>query len=48
VAAKYDGSKKRGLGRPRKAVEIVRLLLEMATQNTVIGLHEAARRAEQS
>jgi hypothetical protein len=39
VAAKYDGSKKRGrgLGRPRKAVEIVRLLLEMATQNTGLG-----------
>src|ERR1022692_1322718 len=37
VAAKYDGSKKRGPGRPRKAAEIVRLLLEMATQNTGWG-----------
>jgi hypothetical protein len=46
VAAKYDGSKKRGPGRPRKSVEIVRLLLEMATRNAM-GLHEAARRAEQ-
>src|ERR1022692_246041 len=34
VAAKYDGSKKRGPGRPRKAGEIVRLLVEMATRNT--------------
>ena len=34
VAAKYDGSKKRGPGRPKKAAEIVRLLLEMATRNT--------------
>jgi hypothetical protein len=33
VAAKYDGSKKRGPGRPRKSVEIVRLMLEMATRN---------------
>src|SRR5450631_439110 len=33
VAAKYDGSKKRRPGRPRKAAEIVRLLLEMARQN---------------
>jgi len=34
VAAKYDGSKKRDPGRPKKAAEIVRLLLEMATRNT--------------
>jgi putative transposase len=33
VAAKYDGSKKRGPGRPRKSVEMVLLLLEMATRN---------------
>jgi len=33
VAAKYDGSRKRRPGRPRKAAEIVRLLLEMARQN---------------
>jgi hypothetical protein len=37
VAAKYDGSKKRGPGRPKKAAEIVRLLLEMATRNTGWG-----------
>ena len=37
VAAKYDGSKKRVPGRPKKASEIVRLLLEMATQNTTWG-----------
>jgi putative transposase len=37
VAAKFDGSKKRGPGRPRKGEEIVRLLLEMAKQNTGWG-----------
>ena len=37
VAKKYDGSKKRGPGRPKKAAEIVRLLLEMATRNTGWG-----------
>jgi putative transposase len=37
VAAKYDGSRKRSPGPPRKSVEIVRLLLEMATQNTGWG-----------
>ena len=37
VAAKYDGSNERGPGRPKKASEIVRLLLEMATQNTTWG-----------
>jgi putative transposase len=37
VAARYDGSKKRGPGLPRKAAEIVRVLLEMATQNTGWG-----------
>jgi len=33
VAKKYDGSKKRGPGRPRKAVEIARLLIKIATEN---------------
>jgi hypothetical protein len=33
VAKKYDGSKKRGPGRPRKPSEIVRLLIKMATEN---------------
>jgi transposase InsO family protein len=37
VAATYDGNKKSGPGRPRKAAEIVRLLLEMATRNTGWG-----------
>ncbi|MEP6654336.1 MAG: hypothetical protein ABJA82_13320, partial [Myxococcales bacterium] len=37
VAAKYDGTKKGGPGRPKKAAEIVRLLLEMATRNTPWG-----------
>ena len=33
VARKYDGSKRRGPGRPRKPAEIIRLLLRMATEN---------------
>jgi putative transposase len=33
VAKKYDGSKKRGPGRPRKPAEIVRLLVKMAEEN---------------
>jgi transposase InsO family protein len=33
VAKKYDGSKKRGPGRPPKPSEIVRLLIKMATEN---------------
>ena len=33
VAKKYDGSSRRGPGRPRKAAEIVRLLLRMALEN---------------
>ncbi len=37
VAKKYDGSARRGLGRPRTAAEIVRLLIEMATRNTAWG-----------
>ena len=37
VARKYDGSSKRGLGRPGTAAEIVRLLVEMATRNTTWG-----------
>jgi putative transposase len=37
VAEKYDGSTKRRPGRPKKAAEIVRLLLEMATRNTTWG-----------
>ena len=34
VTKKYDGSARRGPGRPRKAAEIARLLVEMATRNT--------------
>jgi putative transposase len=37
VAKKYDGSARRGAGRPRTAAEIVRLLVEMATRNTNWG-----------
>src|SRR5579863_8490079 len=37
VAKKYDGSSKRGPGRPGTAAEIVRLLVEMATRNTTWG-----------
>ena len=33
VAQKYDGSKKRGPGRPRKPGEVVQLLLRMALEN---------------
>jgi transposase len=33
VAKKYDGSKKRGPGRPRKPSEILQLLNKMATEN---------------
>ena len=37
VARKYDGSARRGPGRPRTATEIVRLLVEMAIRNTSWG-----------
>jgi transposase len=37
VANKYDGSPKRGPGRPGTAGEIVQLLVEMATRNTTWG-----------
>jgi len=37
VAKKYDGSRKRGPGRPRKAHEIVKLLVRMATENPTWG-----------
>jgi transposase InsO family protein len=37
VAKKYDGSARRGSGRPRTAGQIVRLLVEMATRNTTWG-----------
>jgi putative transposase len=37
VAKKYDGSARRGPGRPRTAAKIVRLLVEMATRNTSWG-----------
>jgi transposase InsO family protein len=37
VAKKYDGSSRRGPGRPRTGAEIVRLLVEMATRNTGWG-----------
>jgi transposase InsO family protein len=37
VAKKYDGSARRGPGRPRTATEVVRLLIEMAARNTGWG-----------
>lgn len=37
VAKKYDGSTKRGPGRPRKPSEMVRLLIKMATENSDWG-----------
>ena len=37
VAKKYDGSARRGPGRPETAAEIVRLLVAMATRNTSWG-----------
>ena len=37
VAKKYDGSARRGLGRPRTVAEIARLLVEMARLNTGWG-----------
>ena len=33
IAKKYDGSKKRGSGRPRKPAEVERLILQMARDN---------------
>jgi transposase InsO family protein len=33
IARKYDGSEKRGLGRPRTAVEIEKLIVRMAREN---------------
>ena len=33
VAKKYDGSAKRGPGRPRSDAEIVKLILQMAREN---------------
>ena len=37
VAAKYDGSKKRGLGRPRTKTEIGTLFIRMARENPSWG-----------
>ena len=37
IAKKYDGSKKRGPGRPRKSAEIEQLILEMARDNPKWG-----------
>jgi hypothetical protein len=37
VANKYDGSKRRGPGRPRKAEEIVELVLKMVRENETRG-----------
>jgi hypothetical protein len=37
VAKKYDGSKRRDPGRPRKAAEIVELVLKMVQENESWG-----------
>jgi transposase InsO family protein len=37
IAQKYDGSKKRGPGRPRKSEEIERLVVRLATENRTWG-----------
>ena len=37
IAQKYDGSKKRGPGRPRKAADICELILRMARENVSWG-----------
>ncbi len=37
VAKKYDGSKRRGPGRPRKAAEVVELVLKMVRENESWG-----------
>src|SRR5215831_21229695 len=37
IAQKYDGSKKRGLGRPRKADEIEALVARLAKENRAWG-----------
>ncbi len=37
IAQKYDGSKKRGPGRPRKTEQIERLVLRLATENRAWG-----------
>jgi hypothetical protein len=37
IAQKYDGSKKRGLGRPRTAAEIEKLVVRLANENRTWG-----------
>ena len=46
VAKKYDGSARRRPGRPRTAAEIVRLLVEMATQDTGWGYTRLRSRSD--
>ena len=41
VAAKYDGSKRRGPGRPRTVDELRALVLSMAVDKPDVGLHAA-------
>src|SRR5215469_6578439 len=47
IARKYDGTRKRGHGRPRVLEEIQRLVIRMATENRV-GLPENSGRIGQS
>jgi putative transposase len=44
VAKKYDGSKRRGPGRPRKAAETVELVLEIVRENCRFGRVASTRR----
>ena len=47
MARKYDGSRKRGCGRPRTKAELAKLVLEMARDNPILGLHATSRCAVQ-
>jgi len=44
IAQKYDGSGKRGCGRPRKSVEIEDLVVRMAKENRRWGIGESRER----